>query len=82
MNPNCRWRTESDRAHLHWNAGCIAYVVPDGDRFRTVIQWQQRVHEARCGSLAQGMRWIERWMDKRTGLPGMGKVRWYDRVGR
>jgi hypothetical protein len=81
LNPNCRWRIQPDRAHLDWNAGCIAYVVPQGDRFLSVIQWQQRVHQAPCGSVAQGMRWIDRWMAHRTGLPGMGKVRWYDRVG-
>ena len=77
----CHWNVEHDRAHLQWNYGCIGYVVPDGDRFRTVIQWQQRIHEAPAGSLAQGMRWIERWIEARHGgFPGGGKVRWWERL--
>jgi len=75
LNPNCRWRVEEDRAFLDWNYGCIAYVVPKDGRFLSVIQWQQRTHQAPCGSVAQGMRWIERWMAHRRGFPGEGKRR-------
>jgi hypothetical protein len=38
----------------------------------TQIQWQRAILRARCGSREQGMRWIERWMEKRRGLPGSG----------
>lgn len=60
-------------AHLLWNAGCIAMVYRDRDgAWQTQIQWQRVTHRARCGSKEQGMGWIERWMEKRTGLPGSG----------
>jgi len=53
--------------------GCIAMVYRDRDRaWQTQIQWQQSTLRSRCASREQGMRWIERWMEKRAGLPGSG----------
>ena len=76
LPPACRWLVQDASAHLLWNAGCIAMVFRDRDgRWRTQIQWQSSTLHARCGSQAQGMRWIERWMEKRRGLPGSGARR-------
>lgn len=73
LPPACRWLLQDGSAHLLWNAGCIAMVTCDREgRWSTQIQWQRAVLRARCGSRDQGMRWIERWMEKRQGLPGSG----------
>jgi hypothetical protein len=48
-------------------------VFRDSDgTWQTQLQWQQVVHGARRGSREQRMRWSERWMEKRVGLPGSG----------
>ena len=77
LPPACRWLLQDGSAHLFWNAGCIAmvYVDPRAGGCQSVIQWQRVRHVARCGSIAQGMQWIERWMEKRAGLPGSGDRR-------
>ncbi|BCT93533.1 hypothetical protein LYSHEL_25570 [Lysobacter helvus] len=77
LPPACRWLLQPDSAHLLWNAGCIAMVYTDqrAGCCQSVIQWQQVRHIARCGSIEQGMRWIDRWMEKRGGLPGSGTRR-------
>src|SRR5688572_10761982 len=73
LPPACRWLVQEGSAHLLWNAGCIAMVVRERDEsWMTQIQWQQATLRARCGSQLQGRRWIERWMEKRAGLPGSG----------
>lgn len=73
LPPACRWLLQEGSAHLLWNAGCIAMVMRDRNGlWHTQIQWRMAVMQARCGSQAQGMRWIERWMEKRGGLPGSG----------
>jgi hypothetical protein len=82
LPPVCRWIVAADRAHLQWNYGCVGFVVPHGAKFVSVVQWGEHRHEAGCASLAQGMRWVERWVAARRGLPGMGKRRWYDRLPR
>jgi hypothetical protein len=79
---SCYWILGADSAHLYWNEGCIGYVAPQRGRLTSVIQWRQRVLAAPCGSVAQGMRWIERWVEKRKGFPGGGKPRWYDNLER
>jgi hypothetical protein len=80
--PNaCYWIRGADCAHLYWNDGCIGYVAPQRGRMTSVIQWRDRVLAAPCASVEQGMRWIERWVEKRKGFPGGGRVRWHDRVG-
>ncbi|KGQ18598.1 hypothetical protein LF41_624 [Lysobacter dokdonensis DS-58] len=76
LPPACRWLLQEGSAHLLWNAGCIAMVMRDRNgKWHTQIQWRMAVLQARCGSQAQGMRWVERWMEKRTGLPGSGARR-------
>lgn len=56
------WRITPTSAHLDYRYLCVAFVLPDRTRFRSVIQWRGRTHEAPCGSVAQGVRWIERWI--------------------
>jgi hypothetical protein len=72
LPPACRWLLQDGSAHLLWNAGCIAYVYRDRVGFQSVIQWGGPTLRAPCASIDQGMRWIERWMEKRQGLPGTG----------
>jgi hypothetical protein len=78
----CYWIRGADCAHLYWNEGCIGYVAPQRGRLTSVIQWRDRVLAAPCGSVDQGMRWIERWVEKRKGFPGGGTPRWYERLPR
>ena len=64
LPPACRWLVQEGSAHLLWNAGCIAMVFRERDgAWTTQIQWQRATLRARCGSMRQGQRWIERWME-------------------
>ena len=48
-----------------WHYGCVAVVYLDG---RVVLQWGAGL-EAKAASLEQGKRHVERWIEKRPGLP-------------
>jgi hypothetical protein len=73
MNPACRWIRSEQQAFLHWNYVCIASVKPDGKRYAVEISWCQYTHRGRAATLAQGMRFIERWVTCQKGLPGLGR---------
>lgn len=75
MQPACRWIATEDSAFLHWHYACIATVKADGDGFETVISWCDREHRGRAGSMAQGMRFVERWVSVQKGLPRHRKGR-------
>ena len=76
LPPACRWLVQAETAHLLWNAGCIAIVYRERNgHWATQINWQKATLRAPCGSMAQGRRWVERWMEKRSGLPGSGSRR-------
>lgn len=61
------WIDSEDGSYLRWNASTVAYVEPEGWRWRTTINWGNRQHTAVAGSLAQGKRWIERWVTGKRG---------------
>jgi hypothetical protein len=64
LPPPYEWRITPTSAHLDYRYGCVAFVLPDRllGKYRSVIEWRGRVLEARCGSVAQGVRWIDRWI--------------------
>jgi hypothetical protein len=74
LRQDYRWIESGDRAFLHFRYGCVATIKPDGDRFRTEINWRDLTHAGQVGSMAQGRRFIERWIWNRQGWPG-GKRR-------
>lgn len=75
------WRFEHDAAYLDYNAGNVASVRRRRDgKLWTRIRFRQQTHEAPCGSVQQGVRWINRWIERQPGFPGGGKVHWYDRL--
>jgi hypothetical protein len=76
-----RWYEHGDAAFLDYGAGNVASVRLVDGKWRTQVRWGP--HEplfGHCGSREQGMRFIERWVAKRTAPPGlMAKgPRWYD----
>lgn len=75
-----RWYFIEGAAYLDYNAGNVASVKPAGGRYRTTIRFRGHVHEGACGSLEQGMRWVDRWIAKHPGWPGKRPERWYDRA--
>lgn len=55
----CRWiYRDEDHTTLDWNYSCIASVRREGNYFQTRITWQGRVHLAKAGTRAQGIRWV------------------------
>jgi hypothetical protein len=74
----CRWRVDKDGAFLDYHYGNVAYIRPDGARWRTVIQWRDRIYEGHAASLAQGMRWVTRWVEAAFRHGGPSNVRRWD----
>lgn len=62
------WLDFPDGSYLRRNYACIATVKPRDGRWETVIKWGDACYYGRAGSLAQGKRWIERWVSVR-GIP-------------
>lgn len=69
LPPPCYWIDDSDAAFLRWNMSTVAYVRRAGEKYRVTIQWRSSVHTGSAGSVAQGKRFIERWVSKQRGLP-------------
>lgn len=65
-----RWIESEDRAYLHFRYCCVATVKPDGQGFVTEIGWRDLTLTGRAASLAQGRRFIERWIWNKQGWPG------------
>lgn len=81
LSQSYRWSFADGAAFLDYNAGNVASVRLVDGKWRTQVRWGP--HEplfGHCGSMEQGMRFIERWVAKRSGPPGlMAKgPRWYD----
>lgn len=62
LPPPYQWRITPTSAHLDYRYGCVALVLPDRGKYRSVIEWRGHVLEARCRSVTQGVRWIERFI--------------------
>ncbi len=69
LPPPCHWKDSDEGSFLHWNIGCIAYVKPQGQKWRTAITWQGVRHEGEAATREQGKRWVERWVSAQKGLP-------------
>lgn len=69
MQRACRWIEIDGNAYLHWNYMCIATVKRQGLLYVTSIDWCDRTHTAKAASLGQGVRFVERWVNNRQGLP-------------
>lgn len=80
LSPPYRWRVEPDRAFLNWNYGTVAHVQPRAGRWEVTINFRGGIHGGPAGSLDQGMRFVERWIEARAGMmPTVRPRRWYDR---
>ena len=75
MQPACRWITTENGAFLHWNYACIATVKQRGDHVELCIDWQGHTHSSRAASMAQGVRFVTRWVEAREGLPFVARRR-------
>lgn len=81
LPPPYKWRISEDRAFLDWNAGNVAHVQAWRGQLTLTIRWQGKTVGGPVGSSAQGVRYAERWLQARPGLPGLGaKHRWYDEI--
>ncbi len=71
LPPACRWvHVSADEALMHFNYGSVAHVTPG----QVWLCWRGCTIKApHRGGLRQGMRFAERWIAARTGLPGARK---------
>lgn len=81
MDSGYRWYTVEGNAYLDYNGGNVASVKRVDGRWRTSIRFRGHHHEAPCGSMEQGVRWVTRWIEAHPGWPGKRPERWYDRIG-
>ncbi len=72
LPPACRWvHVSADEALMHFNYGSVAHVTPG----QLWLWWRDcTIKASHPGSLRQGMRFAERWIAARTGLPGARKM--------
>ena len=59
-----RWIDYPEGSYLHYNAKGVGSVK---DR-EVTIRWGGHVVHGRCGSTAQGKRFVERWIAARIGI--------------
>lgn len=72
LPPACRWvHVTADEALMHFNYGTVAHISGG-----TVwLSWRgTRISARQTGSTRQAMRFAERWIAARTGLPGVRKA--------
>jgi len=70
----CRWiEWDEGYATLDWLYGCVAAVRQQDGCVQTRVTWQQHEHYGRAASMAQGRRFVERWISARRGFPGYVK---------
>lgn len=66
----CHWLHCATGSFLDWHQGCIAYVKPDG--VVTIQSWGVS-KSTPAASRAQGVRFVERWVSARKGLPARSR---------
>lgn len=82
LSPSFRWRISDRDAFLDYGPVNVAHV----QAFRTcdgltlTIRWQGKTVGGPVASIAQGVRFAERWIAARPGWPGKRPERWYDRA--
>lgn len=71
LPPACRWvSVTKDSALMHFNYGTVAHIC-NGNIW---LCWRgTRISAPQTGSVQQAMRFAERWISARTGLPGARK---------
>lgn len=69
LPPAYNWIETERGAFLRFNYGMMASVKPLNGRYEVTIYWRDDQHGGAVGSIAQGKRFIERWVAKRRGLP-------------
>ena len=67
--PAYNWIETERGAFLRFNYRMVANVKPLGEGFDVTIHWCEAEHHGPVGSIAQGKRFIERWVEKRRGFP-------------
>lgn len=68
----CRWiEWNPGYATLAYWYGCVGSVRQRNGRIETRVEWQQAEHYGKAASMAQGRRFVERWIIARTGFPGV-----------
>lgn len=60
LHPNYRWIDVDNGSYLHFRFKCVALVRASGD----LVIYSRKPHSGRVGSVAQGKRFIERWVEK------------------
>ena len=68
--PPCRWRHSDTGSYSDWHSGCVVYVAQREGKWRVWIQSFGVRSEHLAGRRRQGVRFIERWVCARGGLPG------------
>lgn len=72
-----RWTDGADASHLHYNFGCVASVTADG---RVTILAGKRI-EGKAASVAQGKRYVERWIEVNGHPPSKRVLEIRERLG-
>ncbi len=80
LPPPFRWRIDAEAAFLDFNAGNVAHVQRWGGQLTLTIRWQGHTVGGPVASIGQGVRYAERWIGARPGMPGKRPRRWYDEV--
>ncbi len=72
LPPPCRWIHDDAASYLQWHAGCVGSVKIRDGAWRITLQGWGVNQEHPCASRRQGVRFLERWVCGRGGLPGFG----------
>lgn len=64
-----QWIDHDEGSYLRRNCACVAYVVRDGQRWRTHIAFDGHAHGGHAATREQGRQWVERWFRGRAAAP-------------
>lgn len=73
--PQCRWIDNLHASHLQWHYKCVGSVVRRGCGWEVQIRFGERAIDAPAASLAQGKRYLARWVAAH-GLPTVRRKDW------
>lgn len=68
--PQCRWIDDLNGSHLQWHYKCVGSVVRRRYGWEVQIRFGERSIDAPAASLAQGKRYLGRWVAAH-GLPSI-----------
>lgn len=70
MKAPFHWDHIGEASYLRFNYRGIGYVKPDGHgRWEYQVTWQECRHTGVLANKSKAMRWMERWVSARRGLP-------------